>query len=200
MRYLDAFLFVKSSPSQVNSSLESHSRVSLPGDIHLYFQFLISLFPLLLLESSFFSMCAATFLRFPASVLSSDFCLSALVASAPCTNNHHLLRKCQFDHLPFLLWYWASPWYRREKKKTAAINLWFIITAGELFSVSAFCPHLRTSSSRVQPHVHALLLVNMGELLPPQPQSCPGACWILGCSQPGFAVASHCLLHVLTPL
>ena len=54
-----------------------------------------------------------------------------------------------------------------KKKKTAAINLWFIISAGGLLSVSAFCPHLHTSSSRVQPHVHALLLVNMAELLPP---------------------------------
>lgn len=84
---------------------------------------------------------------------------------------------------------------------TAAINLWFIISAGELFSVSAFCPHLHISSSQVQRHAHAPLLMNVGEHLPPPClRSRPGACWILGCSQPGFAMASHSPLHALTPL
>ena len=50
---------------------------------------------------------------------------------------------------------------------TAAINLWFIISAGELFSVSALCPHLHISSSRVQRHAHAPLLMDVGEHLPP---------------------------------
>lgn len=143
----------------MNSSLESPSGVTLSGDIFLFLQPLMPQSVCFYLNlSSLFSLCGATFLCLPSSVLCSDVYLSALLTSAPCASHQPPL-KYQFGHLPFLVLYMGHSVILEKNNQLLQQICGLQFHLGS-FSECKLSAHICISAiSGGQPCVHALLLM-----------------------------------------